>query len=75
VQTSGQEIITQMTKELDSQTQVVRHPEFRRVSARDLIGTFHPLFRFQNPRYKWAALAFDEQIAHRVRPYAAILQR
>jgi len=73
LQTSGQEIIGQMTKELDSQAHFVGYAPPRFVVFRQGIYLEISLNTSlaesaSASRYKLAALAFDEHIAHLVRP-------
>jgi hypothetical protein len=73
LQTSGQEIIGQMTKELNSQARFVGYAPPRFVVFRQGIYlelSINTLLAesASASRYKLAALAFDEHIAHLVRP-------
>jgi hypothetical protein len=73
LQTSGQEIIGHMMKEIDSQAHFVGYAPPRFVVFRQgiylelSINTSLPEFASAS-RYRLAALAFDEHIAHLVRP-------
>ncbi len=73
LQTSGQEIIGHMTKEMDAQAHFVgyappRFVAFRQAIYLELSINTSLAESARDSRYKLAALAFDEHIAHLVRP-------